>query len=71
MTLYNVYSIYDDGSMIEENLVYSTYDEYEAKRRAEIIEEYNKLEKHPEYHKVEIRFDEDFNLGTYLIYYSK
>ena len=56
---YAVYSICNKDSMWDENIMLITENLNEAKEMAERIKAYDKLEPHPEYFSVEIRYNFD------------
>lgn len=65
LTKYTIYSIYNNGRHIEEHIMLVTSDADKAIEWAKAIADRDKLELNRLQHSVEIRFNEDFEAGTY------
>ena len=63
--MYTVYSIVNSNGLINEDIMLETEDIEKAKEQAKRIANYNELEKNPSDHSVEIRFNENYDAGTY------
>lgn len=63
--MYRVYSTVNNNGLINEDILLETDDKQEAINQAREAKAYNKLELKPEKHNVEIRFNENFETGTY------
>lgn len=62
---YTVYAIVNKNGLINEDVVIETDDIKIAKYEAKRVAKYDRLEPNPAEHSVEIRFNEDYEHGTY------
>lgn len=63
---YTVYStVWENGMIMQEDIMLETENAEEAKKCARDIAARDQLEQHPERFTVEIRYNEDFERGTY------
>lgn len=63
--MYTVYSIVNNNGLINEDIMLETEDIEKAKEQAKRISNYNELEKNPSDHSVEIRYNENYDAGTF------
>lgn len=64
---YTVYAIVNKNGLVNEYILSETDDKAKAIETAKKHANYDKLEPHPEEHTVEIRYNENFENGTYEV----